>query len=165
MKNINLLLSVLSLFLLVAGCSSTPVPINSVGPAPASAAIFKPTGYLRVYTATESHQVAENTFYYPHTSYHIYDKSGTLVKYVLNHTGDTDQKPALERVPIGSYNVVAESESYGRVTVPVMIEEGKMTEIHLDRNWTPNTNLLTGRIVRLPDGEAVGWGSPSRNSN
>jgi hypothetical protein len=67
----------------------------------------------------------------------------------------------LVTVPVGEYNIVAESESYGRVTVPVVIEADKTTIVHLDRRWPVGTKLAAGAVtknlVRLPDGEPIGW--------
>lgn len=144
-----------------AGCASQPVAVSPVGPAPVSFNHTGERGYLRVFSATETHVIAENTYYYPHTSYTIFDESGAVVKYVRNHTGSTDESPTLVAIPSGTYNIVAESESYGRMTVPVVIKDGQTTVVHLDRNWrlTPQlaSNGMAGKLVRLPDGEAIGW--------
>jgi hypothetical protein len=146
---------------LFAGCASQPVVVSPVGPAPVSFNHVGERGYLRVFSATETHVIAENTYYYPHTGYTIFDRSGAVVKYVRNHTGSTDESPALVSVPDGEYNVVAESESYGRVTVPVVIEDGRTTVVHLDRNWRlaskTTFTAINKKLVRLPDGETVGW--------
>ncbi len=144
-----------------AGCASQPVQISPVGPAAVSFNHAGEQGRLRVFSATETHVIAEDTYYYPHTSYTIYDPAGAVVKYVRNHTGSTDESPALVTVPVGEYNIVAESESYGRVTVPVVIEADKTTIVHLDRRWPVGTKLAAGAVtknlVRLPDGEPIGW--------
>jgi hypothetical protein len=165
MKNIKLILIAASVLPAMVGCASNPVTLNSIGPAPSSNVAFVPKGYLQVFTATETHEIGDNTYYYPHTGYSIHDNSGKVVQFVSNHIGDMDESPAFVTVPSGSYKIVAESESYGRVTVPVVIEEGKTTVVHLDRDWKLASNASAGQIVRLPDGEAVGWSSSGRNSN
>jgi len=63
------------------------------------------------------------------------------------------------KIPTGNYKVVAESAAYGRVTVPVVVQAGKVTVIHLDRGWRPVSTVSINELVRLPDGEAVGWRS------
>jgi len=65
-----------------------------------------------------------------------------------------DQQPQTVRLGSGKYVIVAESSSYGRVHVPVVIELGQVTEIHLDGAWTPAPDRT---LVRLPDGEPIGW--------
>jgi hypothetical protein len=164
MKTIHYMLIATSVIPLMAGCSSTPVTLNSVGPAPISVESFTPKGYLQVFTATETRELGDNTYYYPHTGYSIHDESGKMIKFVPNHTGDMDESPAFVTVPAGKYDIVAESESYGRVTVPVAIAEGRATVVHLDRDWKLASNTPAGQVVRLPDGEAVGWSSSANNT-
>jgi hypothetical protein len=141
----------------LTGCASQPVTVQPVGPDPAYHTASPPHGYLRVYSDTETHEIGDNTFYYPHTSYSVYDLSGRRVKWVANHIGDMDESPTLVKLPVGHYNVVAESASYGRVTVPVIIEEAKRTTLHLDRGWRAAAGISSNAMVHLPDGEPVGW--------
>jgi len=79
------------------------------------------------------------------------------VKFVSNHMGDTDESPARVTIPAGRYNIVAESSSYGRVTVPVVIQQDRTTVVHLDGAWKPSSSTSSNEVVRLPDGEAIGW--------
>ena len=141
---------------LLAGCASTPIALSPVGPKPSAPPIAYGTGHLRVYSDTKTRMISEDN-YYPHTSYSIRDQLGRFIKFVPNHIGYLDEKPTLVTIPAGKYNVVAESSSYGRVTVPVVIEDGKTTVLHLDRGWNPSLNTPSNEVVRLPDGEAVGW--------
>jgi hypothetical protein len=138
---------------LLAGCASQPVALSPVGPSAQDRAIAG-VGYLQVYSDTETHNIGDGPPYCPHTGYNIYTPSGVRVKYVPNHIGDMDETPTMVRIPAGDYNVVAESSAYGRVTVPVVIEGGHRTAVHLDREWKPSR---TNEVVRLPDGEPVGW--------
>jgi len=158
-----------SLIALLPGCATRPVSIAPVGPTPTGQpTAFVPTGRLQVFSDTETHEIGENTVYYPHTSYNIHDQSGKIVEYVPNHTGVMDGSPSTVSIPAGQYNVVAESSSYGRVTVPVVIEGGKTTVVHLDREWQPAAKTPSNDLVYLPDGEAVGWkelGSESARNN
>src|SRR5579863_6670906 len=142
----------------LVGCASQPVVMPTVGPEPSHAFNSSQAhGYLRVYSDTETHQIGQNTYYYPHTPYNIYDESGLRVKWVPNHIGDMDETPTVVKLPVGRYFVLAESSSYGRVTVPIVIKEARWTILHLNRDWRPSPNISSNSVVRLPDGEAVGW--------
>lgn len=143
--------------LMLAGCSSTPVVLEPVGPAPAKHAVYVPTGRLRVLTATETHEIGDNTYYYPHSGYRIYDPNGKLWKFIPNHIGLMDQSAALVKIPAGRYRIGAESESYGVVTVPVLIEAGKTTVVHLESRWPIPSSASSNQLVFLPNGDPVGW--------
>ncbi|HLX95241.1 MAG TPA: hypothetical protein VKU37_05810 [Verrucomicrobiae bacterium] len=148
---------------LLAGCASSPVAINPVGPGPTQPETFVPKGYLQVFSDTETHVIGDGPPYYPHTGYSIHDESGKLVQFVPNHIGDMDESPSIVTIPAGDYNVVAKSSAYGRVTVPVVIQGGQTTVVHLDRAWRPSASISTNGLVYLPNGEAVGWRSSAEN--
>jgi hypothetical protein len=146
---------------LLAGCASQPVALSPIGPEPVQHTSTAGIGYLQVFSDTETHVIGDGLPYYPHTGYNIYDQSGARVQYVPNHVGNMDESPMLVRVPAGNLKIVAESSAYGRVTVPVVIEGGRTTVIHLDREWQPAANASSNELVRLPNGEAVGWATSS----
>jgi hypothetical protein len=148
---------------LLTGCATNRVVLNSVGPGPTRPEAFAPKGYLQVFSDTETHVIGDGPPYYPHTGYSIHDESGKLVQFVPNHIGDMDESPSIVTIPAGNYNVVARSSAYGRVTVPVAIQSGRTTVVHLDRDWRPSANIPTNGLVYLPNGEAVGWRSPAEN--
>jgi hypothetical protein len=150
---------------LLTGCVSQPITLSPVGPGPVSHAEYLPKGHLQVFSDTETHVVGDGPPYYTHTGYSIHDESGKVVQFVPNHTGDMDESPTMVTVPAGDYKIVAESSSYGRVTVPVLVQEGKTTVIHLDRDWKPPSNASTNELVHLPDGEAIGWSSSTAKSS
>jgi hypothetical protein len=150
---------------LLAGCASKPVVLNSVGPEPVNPEAFIPEGYLQVFSDTKEHVIGDSPPYYTHTGYNIHDPSGKIVEYVPNHIGDMDESPSLVTIPAGNYKIVAQSYSYGRVTVPVVIQAGGTTVVHLDRDWRPSSNISSNQVVRLPDKEAVGWSSSVANSS
>jgi hypothetical protein len=81
------------------------------------------------------------------------------VQFVPNHASDMDEWPDDVSLPASNYNVVAESTWCGQVTVPVVIQKGKTTVVHLDDNWWPSSKTSTNQLVYLPNGEAVGWSS------
>ena len=145
---------------LLAGCASTPVALDSVGPAPAkSAGEYVPTGWLRVYTATDAHEVGDNTYYYLHTGYHIYTEDGKLWKYIPNHSGDMDESVDKVQIPEGNYKISAQSEESNFVSVPVIIRAGETTDIHLDTTWKAPAGTPTNELVYLPGKHPypVGW--------
>jgi len=155
--------------LLLAGCSTAPVVLNSVGPAPVHSVAYRPQGGLRVYSAVETREIGENTFYYPHTGYSLYTASGKLWKYIPNHISDEDECPALVTVPAGHYTVkaLANFDVWGTVAttvlVPVVIQEDKLTELHLESDWKAPANISTNAFVYLPGGKPVGWRSLPAN--
>jgi hypothetical protein len=158
MKNISLIGA--AIIPLLAGCASTPVALDSIGPAPAKpSGEYVPTGWLRVYTATDAHEIGDNTYYYTHTGYRIYSEDGRLWKYIPNHTGDMDESVANVQIPEGNYRISAQSEAYNFVSVPVIIRADKTTDIHLETTWKAPAGTPTNELVYLPDGYPVGWKS------
>jgi hypothetical protein len=151
---------------LLAGCATRPVTLSPVGPEMPNHDATAGRGFLQVYSDTESPVLGEGPpYYYPHMGYNIYTRSGVRVRYVPNHIGDMDETPTLVRIPAGTYYVVAESSAYGRVTVPVVIEGGRRTVLHLDRSWRPIPGVRSNDLVQLPDGEAVGWAGATAKSS
>ena len=147
---------------ILVGCSSTPVVVAPVGPKPASLEhtivnCHGGTGFIQVFSDTKEHFIDNDVPYYRHMGYNIYDEGGKRVQYVPNHIGITDESPTRVQLAEGNYNIVAESSAYGRVTVAVVIQADKTTILHLDRGWTPSSNISSNEIVRFPDGEAIGW--------
>jgi hypothetical protein len=166
MKRIILFLLGAAFVPFFSGCISKPMALSAVGPDPASgtAAASGANGRLQVFSATQT-RTAENTeadyngYFYPHSSYEIKDDSGQTVKYVRNRANFMDESPDVVRLPAGHYNVVAESTCCGLVTVPVVIEQGKTTAVHLDGNWMPPRKTSPDQLVGLPDGAIAGWSS------
>lgn len=155
------------MLLLLPGCVSRPMALSPVGPGPASQAAptSAESGRLQVFSATQVRS-ADNTsadyngYFYPHSSYEIKNDSGQTVKYVRNRASFMDQTPDVVKLPAGNYRVVAESTCCGLVSVPVVIEAGKTTRVHLDGNWLPPRRTPPDQVVFLPDGEVAGWSSP-----
>lgn len=163
MKIRFILLTGATIIPLLTGCASESVALNPIGPEPINPQAFIPRGNLEVFSDTDTIRDGDGPPYHPHTGYSIKDESGKLVQYVPNHIGDMDESPAMVTIPAGNYKIVAESSAYGRVTVPVMIQEGRTTVVHLDRDWQPPTNVSKNDLVYLPNGEAVGWSNgPSK---
>ena len=138
--------------------SRDPLTLGPVGPETSKRVEAVPTGYLKVYSATEDHDDGD-LHYFPHTSYTVYSEDGKIVKKVANAIGVHDEDPALSQLPAGTYTVLAESEDYGTVKVKVVIEPGKLTTVNLEYNKQPPSGPSKGNndLVRLPNGSIVGW--------
>lgn len=157
MRKVCTLLAVGLLPLLVSCASSPPVVTDPVGPAPLSKEELKPQGYLKVFSATESHNDGD-VLYYPHTAYKIYGDDGKLYKRVANAVGIHDEDPDLVRLPAGTYTVEAEAEWSGMVKVRVVIEAGRLTNVNLEYDWKRTKPAGDeNNWVRLPNGQVVGY--------
>ena len=122
---------------LVAGAASTPKTLAPVGPEPSCCrcAATGVNGYLTVFTATQKSAplASDDSWRFDlHTGYDLYDQAGKLLKFVPNHASDLDESPDRVTLADGQYKIVALSGQYGRVTVPVIIENGKSTVVHLE---------------------------------
>jgi hypothetical protein len=145
----------------LAGCISAPTPLALVGPDAHGRMGAGPEGYLEVFTATQTIDVDFHSYFSPHLGYDVNDLSGQCVKFVPNHTSDLDEAPDRVALPPGTYQVVAESTWCGLVSVPVVVQPGKTTVVHLDGNeWRP-APAAASHLVYLPNGEAVGWSGRS----
>lgn len=121
-----------ALLLCASNVQSAPLPVLSeVGPDSGLKASV--TGYLVVYTDTESPINTGDLQYYPHTPYKIYKRDGTLYKSVRNHFSERDEKPARVSLPPGRYTVVGKSETQGEVAVPVVIGALRTTVVNLEK--------------------------------
>lgn len=144
---------------LLVSCASTSrfTELETVGPAPlrASAAPAATDGLLKVYSLRGIYN-DEGVLYHPHTAYTIYSSDNTRLKEVKNARYAHDEEPIAVNLPAGRYVVVALAENYLRVRVPVLIEAGQLTTLHLElSNRPPDED--SSDWVRLPNGKAVGW--------
>ena len=93
-----------------------------------------------------------------HSGYKIYSADGKVLKTVNNKVGSYVEDPPTVSLPPGHYTVVARASAFGIVTVPVVIEAGKTTFVHLNGSeLTVGRQTATSEFVRLPDGLIVGW--------
>jgi len=163
-------LLVIGMLPVLVSCAATrgPLALGPVGPDTSGRVEAIPTGYLKVYSATEDHNDGD-VHYFPHTGYTVYSDDGKIVKKVANAIGVHDEDPTLAEVPAGTYTVLAESEYYGMVKVKVVIEPGKLTTVNLEYNKPSqrDPSKSNNDLVRLPNGSVVGWraeGSPQANA-
>jgi hypothetical protein len=162
MKFVFFLLSIVSVLLLV-GCVSTPVVVAPVGPNSLETATTSSEGTLEVYSRLsrqsddENQNEGGNPAWYQHSNYSIYNQNGRLLKRVINAMGHYDSAPQQVLLPPGQYVVKARAADYFWVRVPVTIEPGRTTRVHLDDNWKSSADLQESELVILPNGNPVGW--------
>jgi len=143
--------------LLLGSCASAPATIvhETVGPSP-TVVNEEHNGFLKVYSATTWMVDDDGPSLLKYTNYHIDAADGTLFKEVPND----DQEPTRVILPKGTYTVVAQSDTSGKVSVPVAIETGKTTVLHLERekDWKEApAGIPSADLVRLPNGQPIGF--------
>jgi hypothetical protein len=156
----------------IIGCASPTATVQTaVGPNPAEPAQADAAGSLVVFSAGETQgNWGWNNEYpdYPitqlpdraYSGYSIYNASGRLIQTVGNNqAGPIGSEPRMIPLPPGEYNVKAmASVGAGEWTqVPVVIEPGKTTEVHLNRQWLPPANTPGNDLVYSPQGFPMGW--------
>lgn len=148
--------------LLLAGCAfhKSAIVTAPVGPPPQITSTNGSTGTLVVYSARDPHcDVKELPYLCPHTDYVIYSSAGALVQKVHNSTDAVIEWPANIQLPEGSYRVEIQASSCQKVTVPVVIQPGRVTTVHLQPSPSVQNDvaLAQSNPVRLPTGVIVGW--------
>jgi hypothetical protein len=76
--------------------------------------------------------------------------------FVANQDSGDEVSPDRVMLPPGTYTIVANTADYGLVTVPVIIQSGKTTTVHL--NGDPRTPLpvFPRPPAPLPDVQTAG---------
>src|SRR5207249_1321638 len=129
-----------------------------VGPAPFEQARNSPEGALVVHSAFNPGSTTDQDAYPHHSGYRIYFEDGKHLKSVNNWVATFSEEPAVVGLAPGRYKVVARATRFGTVTVPVVIEAGKTTAVHLDESQLPKRkDRASSDFVHLPNGFAVGW--------
>jgi hypothetical protein len=144
------------LALCMAGCG-TPRPYESrevVGPDSAQSPVGKlSSGALVVYTAPDGFDTLDPNHEH-FTPYVIYSSTGQLLQKVRNSTGSFGSDPLTVSLAPGTYKVEGRAVNVGRVSLPVLVEQGKTTVVHLDGDLAGDS---AEGLVKLPDGQAAGW--------
>lgn len=151
--------------LAMAGCAtnSSMVTLAPVGPKTPEAIASGPVeGFLEVYSATTQYCNSDGGFmYYPHTRYSILNPEGSRLKWVENHTSQTDESPQKVSLPAGNYYVLAQSELEGIVKVPVLIKGGLTTVVNLERGKASDVAREglspRKRAAKLPRAQVADW--------
>ncbi len=161
MKSIWLLVGA-GLVSVLVGCASTPVTVAPVGPNPLGGDNQASRGGLQVFSSLaeqsdNQNQGSRDDVWYQHTDYYVYDRQHRPVKHVDNDIGHYETTPRLITLPPGKYIVKAQAEDYSWVNVPVRIERGRTTRVHLDQKWQVPVYAAKTDLVSLPNGNPVGW--------
>jgi hypothetical protein len=139
----------------VIGLLVSVVPVGCAthsAPVPASAA----AGTLVVYSATYASTLEESE--YPvHTDYTVATASDAVIERVSNRTGSFDKRPASVNLPPGEYHVRAQYNRGGFVTIPVVIETGKITTLSLDGSPPKPGDSPAPVPIQGTDGAVIGW--------
>ena len=169
----------------LAGCASGPqgLRVNPVGPEPAAVSPAQGDGILQVFSArryvpanVEMANYVNRTGISPednyeqkqdllHTSargnYSIYTTDGKFLKRIANAKGMNGAEPTRVELSPGRYLVEADTEELDTfrhpVLVPVEIKAGLTTAVRLDGGWPAALSAKTSDVVRLPNGEIIGW--------
>jgi hypothetical protein len=146
--------------ILAAGCAVTPPTVvrETVGPRIAALAEGQ-AGYLTVYSASvwiTPPGDEGNPSVLTYTDYDVLALDGSLFKHVVNG----DEEPVRVMLPKGRYIVAAESDAAGTINVPVAIETGRSTIVHLEQKQDAErafAGIRSDDLVRLPNGQAIGF--------
>ncbi|HEY3857601.1 MAG TPA: hypothetical protein VGO67_24730 [Verrucomicrobiae bacterium] len=149
---------------MLSGCATSTVLRVPVGPDPASASVGGVDGTLKVFSAKEQEDnVGFENPYNQRTDYYVYDSNGKEAQHVTdNNKGHFEAIPRGIELPPGRYSVKAlAAVGLGEwVTVPVVIESGRTTEVHLNGSWRPPSDTPQREIVQSPGGFPMGWRAP-----
>jgi hypothetical protein len=144
---------------LIASCASAPPTMvhETVGAIP-GVGNEEQNGFLMVYSRTvlTTPPPGDSPSVLSYTDYEIAAADGTLFEQVANG----DEEPTRVTLPKGTYTVVADSDTSGKVTVPVAIEAGKITVVHVEReeDWKEaSARVRSADLVWLPNGQAIGF--------
>jgi hypothetical protein len=152
-----------SLLLVLPACADRPrqAVLEQVGPAPrgdntAPSNNSNAEGFLVVYSAWSNFVDQGSTAH--HSRYTIASDDGKVSREVINHVDRFDEGPLELPLAPGAYQIRARSAHFGRVTVPVLIQEHRTTYVYLDGASRPDARLAQQTAaVKLPNGEIVGW--------
>jgi hypothetical protein len=157
MKTKNVVLMGAVILPWLAGCASSPVALAPVGPNPAGQISQNRNGQLEVFSALRWRSEGDNPAWPQHTDYDICNPQGKAVKHVANAVGHYAEAARLISLPAGKYVVKAHAKDYLWVEVPVVVEAGRITKVHLDDAWRPAADVAPTEVVCMPTGNPVGW--------
>ena len=148
----------------LGGCIQAPTTavLERVDVTPAGAAAVVAKGKLIVFSAYETGlpSPAEIDSDLKHFSdYEVRGDGGQLVAKVKNRSGARGEGPATLELPPGAYQLSAEADGYGRITIPVVISGEQATIVHLEGGAAlpGQSDFAETYLVRLPGGRTLGW--------
>jgi len=150
MKRSVLTVGGIALAIALAGCASSGT-LEPVGPKPMAYAGPGGEGQLEVFSAVSGRDPKS----YQHTDYYICTQEGERLQHVDNSMGHNSATPRVISLPPRGYLVEAKAKDHSRVKVPVEIQLGTLTSVHLDGAWEPSAD--PSLLVHAPEGYPVGW--------
>jgi hypothetical protein len=159
---------------LVGSAWSSPLTMSGlVGPAPTERAKASASSLLQVYSARVrapidvnqeeflwNNDFGKNDFLYEpaHSDYTICTRNGKVLERVRNARNPNDPELTVVSLPPGDYEVKAKARNFGLVTIPVVIEAGKLTTVNLQRGENPVVeSVAKANAVLLGGYRIVGW--------
>jgi len=76
---------------------------------------------------------------------------------VSNNVGYFDKSPCRITLPAGRYFIKARAQGYLLAAVPVLVEPGRTTRVHLDANWKPPPGTSKSELIYSSNGYPIGW--------
>jgi hypothetical protein len=154
--------SIVAAAILTAGCAfhSSKMVLDPIGPPPLAPAPTGSTGALVVFSAFEQGAEFNSPRYRrQYSDYKLLSTDGRLVQTIRNDAGELIEGPKRVEVPVGTYHIIARANSYGQVSVPIVIRANQVTTVHLEGSpsWPNGRQLAGSNPVRLPDGNIAGW--------
>jgi hypothetical protein len=142
---------------LVAYSASAATALPTVGPNPYSIQSHSVSGQLEVFSKLKWHSEGNNPPWHQHVGYYVYDRQGHELQHVDNTVGYYASAPRTITLPAGQYLIKAPAKGGDMVDVPVVIEAGRVTRVHLDGAWKLPANTPATEFVSSPAGYPVGW--------
>lgn len=140
----------------LAGCASTSasrfVVQEAVGPVGRALTGPQDAGRLVVYSADALAGPPDSDLGV-RSAYTIRATNGAELERVGNQSDPFGSEPQTVVLPEGRYLVDARATNFGRVEVPVQIDVGRTTVVHLDAE---SGSRSSPGWVRLPDGQVIG---------
>ena len=141
--------------------SPREVLLEPVGPRSIQSTASNDRGTLVVFSAYDVTAAGVGDYEHRHhySDYKIFSPDGKLLQIVHNDSNTVLREATPVKLPAGLYRVVAQANGYGVVTVPVVIEKGEVTTVHLEGGgpWKNKIAHDQAGVVRLPDGQIVGY--------
>ncbi len=142
---------------LLFGCATAPLALAPVGHNPAGVQANTTSGKLEVFSALEPQSEGDTPFWYQHEDYVVRNLKGKRVRYVDNSVGYYESAPRIISLPPGRYRVRANAADGRQADIPVVIEPGRITRVHLDDHWSPPPDAPQREFVFDSHGTPVGW--------
>lgn len=142
---------------LLPGLVSAAPVLAAVGPNPYAPQTVSTGGHLEVFSALEGHSEGDNPPWYQHADYYLLDRQGRELRHVYNVVGYYAQAPRPVALSAGQYLVKAPAKNGCWLEVPVVIEPGRTTRVHLDGDWKYPAGTPGAALVDSPAGYPVGW--------